>query len=237
MTFKAPQWAEETMDFSARVYFVGDPHGLTNQVARDIVTQEPLPAGVVFLGDFDLERTFHREVEPLADAGVEVWWICGDHDTDKDLYYFRLYDNNRLSGFNLHGRVAEIAGLRVACLGGVFKGRIWMPPRDAPNQREALRWRTRNDWLGGNAASNRWRGGLPLHLRDAIWPEDYVLLKLQRADVLVCHEAPSSHKFGFVAIDALAQAMGASMIVHGHHHTDYDARPSVQRLVDVDIWN
>jgi len=211
------------MDFSTPIYFVGDPHGLTNQVACEIVARAPLPKAVVFLGDFDLEASFHTEVEPLTKAGVEVWWICGNHDTDHQLYYVRLFDNNRLIAFNLHGRVAEIAGVRVAGLGGVFKARVWMPERDT-HRKEVLRWQTRSAWLGANRASTRWCDGLPLHLRDAIWPEDYDLLGRERADVLVCHEAPTSHKHGFAAIDVLAETIGASLVVHGHHHVDYEAK-------------
>ncbi len=43
-----------------------------------------------------------------------------------------------------------------------------------------------------------------------------------RADVLVCHEAPSCHRYGFGALDDLAAAMRVSLVVHGHHHTDHD---------------
>ena len=42
--------------------------------------------------------------------------------------------------------------------------------------------------------------------------------EVQRADVLVTHDAPSSHPAGLAALDDLARAMGARMIVHGHHH-------------------
>ena len=37
------------------------------------------------------------------------------------------------------------------------------------------------------------------------------------------HEAPRSHPSGNAALDALARAMGASLIVHGHHHVCYRA--------------
>ena len=57
----------------------------------------------------------------------------------------------------------------------------------------------------------------------AIWPEDIDALAAQRADVLVTHEAPSSHPSGLATIDALARAMGAGLVVHGHHHVGYRA--------------
>ena len=49
-------------------------------------------------------------------------------------------------------------------------------------------------------------------------------LASQKADILVTHEAPSSHPAGNAALDALARAMGARMIVHGHHHVVSHAR-------------
>jgi hypothetical protein len=55
----------------------------------------------------------------------------------------------------------------------------------------------------------------------AIWPEDCDYLATQRADILVTHEAPSSHPAGSAALDALARKMGARLIVHGHHHVNY----------------
>ena len=73
------------------------------------------------------------------------------------------------------------------------------------------------------------RGWRPEHIEalvhslgtTAIWPEDYDALAAQRADILVTHEAPSSHPAGKAALDALARAMGARLIVHGHHHVNY----------------
>ena len=55
----------------------------------------------------------------------------------------------------------------------------------------------------------------------AIWPEDYDDLAGQQADILVTHEAPSSHPAGRAALDALARSMGVRLIVHGHHHVNY----------------
>jgi hypothetical protein len=58
----------------------------------------------------------------------------------------------------------------------------------------------------------------------AIWPEDVDALSLQKADVLVTHEAPSSHPNGVSVLDDLARAMGARLVVHGHHHITSHAR-------------
>ncbi|KAF0225737.1 MAG: hypothetical protein FD176_184 [Rhodospirillaceae bacterium] len=70
----------------------------------------------------------------------------------------------------------------------------------------------------------------------SIWPEDYERLAQQQADILVTHEAPSNHPHGFIEIDQLAEAMGAKLIVHGHHHRDYQtALPSGIRVIGVGL--
>ena len=58
----------------------------------------------------------------------------------------------------------------------------------------------------------------------AIWPEDIEALASQQADILVTHEAPSSHPACSAVIDELARRMGARMIVHGHHHVASHAK-------------
>ena len=66
--------------------------------------------------------------------------------------------------------------------------------------------------------AERWRGGLPLAERATIFPEDVRALTDMRVDVLVTHEAPSTHRHGFVGIDIAAAACRARLVVHGHHH-------------------
>jgi len=41
----------------------------------------------------------------------------------------------------------------------------------------------------------------------------------KRADILVAHEAPSTHTHGFAALDDLARTLRVRLVVHGHHHT------------------
>ncbi|HKM99280.1 MAG TPA: metallophosphoesterase family protein [Candidatus Binataceae bacterium] len=203
------------------IFFVGDPHGLTAWVSTEIA---PLrPAAVVFLGDFDLSYPLEREVEPLTEVGTQVWWIHGNHDTDRIEYYSRLFRCQApLRERNLHAQVRVIAGLRIAGLGGVFKGRVWKPEPGTPSEKQ-MRARTRKAWLHAQSSGSRSPAELPLALRDAIFWEDYEALWGKQADVLVCHEAPTSHRHGFEAIDDLAESMGVKVVVHGHHHTDYQA--------------
>ena len=66
------------------------------------------------------------------------------------------------------------------------------------------------------------------------------MLAQQRFDVLISHEAPSSHRHGFVAIDGLAEDSGARLIVHGHHHESYAAKLAngidVRGLAVAETW-
>jgi len=130
--------------------------------------------------------------------------------------------NPRTAPGALHARVTEIEGVRVAGLGGTFRPRVWQPP-------EPPRVHRRADLPAGLAEPGTgWR---PEHIAalthslssTAIWPEDYDALAAQRAGILVTHEAPASHPSGFAALDALARAMGAGLLVHGHHHVTYRA--------------
>jgi predicted phosphodiesterase len=196
----------------------GDPHGDFRSVRRAAAGIDPSsPPPCIFLGDFDLEVPMEEAVAPLLDRGCEVFHIHGNHEADQVGWYDNVF-SSALAGGSLHCRVAEIDGIRYAGLGGVFKGRIWHP-KDGDGH---PRFRTREEFMHANGR-NAWRGGLPLGLRASIFPEDYDMLADLRADVLVTHEAPSCHRYGFQEIDLLAEAMGARMIVHGHHHKPYRA--------------
>ena len=191
--------------------FVGDPHGdyegLCALCARESVQV------VVFVGDMDLERPLEAELAAILDR-TEVYWIHGNHDTDRETWYRHLF-GSALADRNLHGRVVEIGGLRVAGLGGVFRAQVWHPG-------SGVQWPTRKAFLAAHPELRR-SGGLPRRHESTLWPEDVEHLAKLRADVLVTHEAPSCHPYGFAELDDLARRMGVRYLVHGHHHVDYQA--------------
>jgi predicted phosphodiesterase len=192
--------------------FAGDPHGDFRPVLL-ACSGYAEPGTVVIVGDLELTQPLLETLRPAVAAGWEILWILGNHDTDSVGQYLFLASKTQgyPEGF-IGNRVVRVpGGPRVAGLSGVFKGKIWRPP-------EEPLYCTRDGWLRKHR--ERFLGGLPLHMRDTIWPEDVELLARQRADVLVCHEGPSSvHRgMGFSAIDDLAAKMGVRMIVHGHHH-------------------
>jgi predicted phosphodiesterase len=192
------------------IYFYGDPHGDFGMLL--LLAEFRKPSTVVIVGDFELSGPIKEVLKPLFERGFDIHWIFGNHDTDTcQQADYLLSPTGGHPEANLHCKVVDIGGIRIAGLGGVFKGRVWMPD-------EEVRYASRADWLRRNR--ERWRGGLPIHLIDTIFPEDFVTLGKLRADVLVTHEGPSSvwQGMGHKAMDDLAAKMGCSLIIHGHHH-------------------
>ena len=208
------------------IVFVGDVHRQWRHVEQGLAACVVPPRAVILLGDLECTHPLDELVAPLLQRGLALFWIFGNHDNDGGPeMWANMVDpvrNPRTAAGALHGRVVEIDGLRVAGLGGTFRPRIWEPP--APPRLRA------RDALAADLAAlgGHWRedhrDALAHSLgATAIWPEDYDRLAGQRADILVTHEAPSSHPAGNAALDALAGAMGARLIVHGHHHVNYRA--------------
>jgi predicted phosphodiesterase len=208
------------------IVFIGDIHQQWDVVNRGLAALDPLPRDAVLLGDIQCDRPLDVVAAPLLDRGIAVHWIFGNHDNDGGPEMWANLAtpdrNPRTAAGTLHGRVVTIQGIRIAGLGGTFRPRVWHPP-DPPRLH-------RRSQLRGDMAETA--GGWPathvaalLHslASAAIWPEDFDRLAAQRADILVTHEAPSSHPGGNAALDALALAMGVRLIVHGHHHVTYRA--------------
>ena len=192
------------------ILFCGDPHGDFRPIIRAVETSSP--QAVILLGDCDLERSLDEELSVILDK-TEVWFIPGNHDGDRDDWYDNLF-NSKLGHRNLHNRVAEIDGKRVAGLGGVFREKIWRPPAKP-------KFPSRKDLLYACGKGQRWRDSIPRKHHVTIFWQEYESLWEKQADILVTHEAPSCHRFGFRELDDLAMSLGANKVFHGHHHEQY----------------
>ncbi len=64
-----------------------------------------------------------------------------------------------------------------------------------------------------------------MHLKHwfSIYPDEVEQLAAQQADILITHEAPGYHPFGFKVLDTLARRMSVRMTVHGHQHDCIDS--------------
>lgn len=208
------------------IIFVGDVHKDWAIIERGIAALERPPEAVVLLGDLQCEASLDEHAAPLLDRGIAVHWIFGNHDNDggPDMWA-NMADparNPRTTTGALHARVQTVAGLRIAGIGGTFRHRIWGPPGEP---RLRARAELPDDLL---SLGPQWRREQldALHhslSTSAIWHEDFSTLAAQRADILVTHEAPPSHPEGAAPLEELARAMGAKLIVHGHHHVNYRA--------------
>ncbi len=192
------------------ILFCGDPHGDFKAVISAVEIYAP--QAVVLLGDCDLEQPLEQVLSTIIDK-TEVWFIPGNHDADHDCWYDHLF-KSQLRDRNLHGRVVEIDGKRIAGLGGVFREKIWMPPAQP-------KFRTPKDLLRTCRKQQLWRDGIPRKHHVSIFWQTYETLWNKQADILVTHEAPSCHRYGFRELDDLAQALSVSTVVHGHHHEQY----------------
>ena len=203
------------------IVFIGDIHQHWSHVDAGLAALPTLPRAAVLLGDIQCQRPLDELAAPLLDRGIAVHWIHGNHDNDGGPEMWANLaapDRNPLTAAGrLHARVVSVEGIRVAGLGGTFRPPVWSPP-SPPRLRH--RRQLAADLAGrGPVYGPTQRAALTHSLSTAaIWPEDVETLALQQADILVTHEAPSSHPSGNAAIDALARTMGARTIVHGHHH-------------------
>ncbi len=195
-----------------KILFAGDPHGNFNPLITAVHKHHP--KAVILLGDYDLKKPLQDYLRVIMDK-TQVWWIPGNHDFEPALHYQNLF-TSQLANQGLHLKVIEIAGLRIAGLGGIFLGRVWYPPKEP-------KWQNKQHFLTGTH-TNRTPPRLSLKYESAIWPDEWKELKKLKADILVTHEAPRSHRHGFIAIDQLAEAMGVRKVFHGHLHEHYAAK-------------
>jgi predicted phosphodiesterase len=208
------------------IWFLGDVHGEFRHIAQALLaatTKQSLPNWLVFLGDVDIDHKPFREIlAPLKRnfPAVKVAFICGNHDADTYEHWACLHDCGEAVA--LHGQVVEMNGVRIAGLGGNFLGRIWSPPGEAffANKAAAM-----------NRGTFQWRDGQKPNpkLHGAIYPDDVKHLASFRADILVTHEAPSCHPYGFAALDELARSMQVVRSFHGHQHDDRSAEYALVR--------
>jgi predicted phosphodiesterase len=192
-----------------RILFAGDPHGDFKPLIAAV--HEYKPEAVILLGDYDLEKPLEACLQDILGL-TKIWWIAGNHDFETPSKHGHLFQS-ALADKGLHLKVTEIAGFRVAGLGGIFLGRVWYPPHQP-------KWRDKQHYLYSQPDNIRSKA-MSLKYKAAIWHDEFEALKMLKADILVTHEAPGSHKHGFDAIGELAAAMGVKHIFHGHLHENY----------------
>lgn len=216
------------------ILMFGDIHGDFRHVLPVVI--EHRPNAIILLGDIEAGRPLERELEEVMQL-TEVWWIPGNHDTDTVENWRNLFQS-QLADRNLHGRIVEIAGVRVAGLGSVFRGEVWYPDTpDAPFHYESYDDYKRHSEPGRIVTARQARearkftdvscmaksthgtpvGKLLIH-KSTIFYKDWFDLYGKRAEILVTHEAPGCHPYGFQVLTELARSMKVKFSFHGHQH-------------------
>jgi len=186
------------------ILFVGDPHGEFGPILKRAEAMQP--EAIILLGDQTPDRPLAEVLGPWAER---TWYILGNHDSDQEQFLVRHLGS--MSDRNLNARVRPVAGVGIAGLGGVFRSQVWYPPSPP-------KWTGRAEFVRYTKPALRFRGGLALRHWTSVFLEDVQTLARLHADVLVTHEAPSTHRYGFDVLDDLAWDMGVRLVVHGHHH-------------------
>ncbi len=197
------------MDSAKKILFAGDPHGNFQPLLSAVHAYSP--EAVVLLGDYDLDEPLEKPLAAIMDK-TEIWWIAGNHDFETPDKHRNLF-RSALADKGLHLRVADVAGLRIAGLGGIFLGRVWYPPKPPI-------WANKQHYIDAQRPKLK-NGELSLKYQCAIWHDEFHGLAQSKADILVTHEAPGSHRHGFSAISELAHTMGVKQVYHGHLHENY----------------
>ena len=90
------------------IFFCGDPHGTFDQINE--AARLYSPDAMVILGDLQPPAPLHVVLEEAL-AYTDIWWIPGNHDTDSDEFYDRLWRSEpqpararRLRGGHAHRR-------------------------------------------------------------------------------------------------------------------------------------
>jgi predicted phosphodiesterase len=210
-----------------RLWFLGDVHGEFRHIGRALGNAKALgrlPGWLIFLGDLEIDTRSLREILAplhLALPSLKVGFIHGNHDADTHENWTCLHDCG--DAVALHGSVVDMEGIRVAGLGGNFLGRVWAPPADPTFANKAAATSKRGPYA--------WRDGQQPNpkLQGAIYPDEVAALARQRADILITHEAPSCHPYGWEALDQLARDMCVVRTFHGHTHDDLGEQYATQR--------
>lgn len=212
------------------IFFCGDPHGKFKQIIRAVKLHKP--SAIVLLGDIfgeaDSTKTLEEELAEIMDM-TDIWAIHGNHETDHQSTTDLML---KLGDRNIHGRVVNVGGVRIAGLGGVFRSKIWNPNQGDPTYPDYKEFeRIHNSKLPARLRDldPSHKGERRKHL-SSIFPDVYERLALLSADVLVTHEAPSCHKHGYQAVDELAQMLGVHTAFHGHHHERPDYSRHYERI-------
>jgi predicted phosphodiesterase len=228
------------------ILMCGDVHSKFNYVLSAVDMYKP--KAIILLGDIEATRPLERELESIL-SKTEVYFIHGNHDTDSVENYRNLFQSE-LADRNLHGKVTQIGNVKVAALGGIFRSEVWYPiPIEAPVHYESYAHYSASSTSGRIVTARQARenrkyqdvscvnhdiegtpAGKMLVHKSTIFYEEWFDLYGRDADVLVTHEAPGCHPYGFDVLTDLARSMHVKAMFHGHQHDSLNYEPKFKEL-------
>jgi hypothetical protein len=108
------------------IYCLGDVHGNCDHIEQALDAAKVKPAAVIFLGDIEAPIPLWECCAGIEKRGVDWYWVIGNHDTDSKENYANVSDEKSMA-HNIDGKVVTVDGLRIAGLGGIFRGEVWHP--------------------------------------------------------------------------------------------------------------
>lgn len=160
-------------------------------------------------------RPLHEEFAQIAD---KRWYVHGIFDALCKRNWHHLW-GSKLTDRNIDCRVVKLpSGLRIAGLSGAFWESIWYPNLPTPPN-----FRNRKEHVRATPKQNRWHDSVQRKHCSTIYPNELDRLPGMRADILLTHEAPSYHRYGFESLDTLAQSLGTKVTAHGHLYDRLDS--------------
>jgi Icc-related predicted phosphoesterase len=224
-----------------KILVAGDVHANFNQLGRlTAVAQAQGISVIAQVGDFGYwphiaadNRSLRRHNARLAQAGITLVFIDGNHENFEALFQdrptvpgtpFKVIDTNIL--YAPRGSSWSWDGVRFLALGGAHSA-------DIPYRRAAERKRRKS------AQKSRWFWWAEETLTD----EDVERAHTAgRADVLLCHDAPSSSNLKVHVTDVrdgykedpdtwdnrarvqrVLESARPKLVLHGHYHTRYSS--------------
>ena len=146
--------------------YCGDPHGQFDHILR--CAEKLQLTVIVLLGDMEPTRPLH---DGLGKWAGRTWFIPGNHDTDSDDNWHRVWGSD-MADRNVHGRVVKLPdGQRLAGLGGVFRASVWNPSAAGPNGGMPV-YRTRSAHAKTTPQQDRWEGSHHRRHFSTIYPEE-----------------------------------------------------------------
>ncbi|ACV69824.1 metallophosphoesterase family protein [Desulfohalobium retbaense] len=179
--------------------FYADAHGNFEELISVARKYHSEIKGIFLLGDQSPGQPLDQELKALGSGIIaKTYFILGNHDLESKKYienHFCIWQNY------LNKRTIDIDGI---CIGGF-----------------SSTYSEKSIFFSNN---NKTKYTIDtLKSKEPLCCECLSGFSNMSLDILITHEAPSNHPEGCYKIDEAARLSQSSIIIHGHHHEDYES--------------